>query len=97
VWGAALCPRPRAKVRYGRRSQTRFREPAGLFHCKDMAHNALLYLLEGAYLDVADALAGHAEFGSELLQWYWLVSEAPRFENPAFAMPSEMMSEIGKP
>src|SRR3954471_16362922 len=57
----------------------------GLFGFCDRALDRGLHLLEGADLDLADALARHAELGSKVFQRHRLIGEAARLEDAAFA------------
>src|SRR4051794_16162760 len=57
----------------------------GLFGLCDRALDRGLHLLEGADLDLADALARHAELGSKVFQRHRLIGEAARLEDAAFA------------
>src|SRR5262245_58573208 len=51
----------------------------------DRALDRGLHLLEGADLDLADALARDAELGCEILERHRLVGEPPCLEDAAFA------------
>src|SRR6478609_11019929 len=57
----------------------------GLFGPCDRALDRGLHLLEGADLDLADALARHAELGSKVFQRHRLIGEATGLEDAAFA------------
>src|SRR5262249_23997972 len=50
------------------------------FDCGDTIHN-LLYLFEGPDLDLANALARHTEFASQLSKRHRVFGQAPALEN----------------
>src|SRR5580704_3401413 len=58
----------------------------GIFHMRDRVLDRLLHLLEGAHLDLADALARHAELIGELFQGDRIVGETPRLEDATLAI-----------
>src|SRR5262249_8193070 len=56
------------------------------FHRGDAVLHRLLHLLEGAHLDLAHALARHAELGGKVFERHRLVRQAPRLQHAAFAV-----------
>ena len=56
-----------------------------LLHGGDLGLHRLLHLLEGAHLDLADALARHAELGGEVLQRHRVVGEPAGLEDATLA------------
>src|SRR5262249_40362863 len=71
-------------------SANSFRASVRRFQCRgfllrDRALDRRLHLLEGADLDLAHALARHAELGREIFQRHRLVGKATGLEDAAFA------------
>ena len=58
----------------------------GTFHVGDVGLHRLLDFLESAHLDLADALARHAELVGEFFERDRLVVKPPRLEDAAFAL-----------
>src|SRR5260370_27733798 len=56
------------------------------FHRRHLVLHRLLHLLEGAHLDLADALAGDAELLRQLLERDRIVGQPPRLEDAALAV-----------
>src|SRR5256885_1260326 len=56
------------------------------FHRRDLVLHRLLHLLEGAHLDLAHALAGHAELLGQLLERDRIVGQPTRLEDAALAV-----------
>src|SRR5258707_13928893 len=78
--------RPQKACRSALVCRDSFRLPAG----GDPAPHSLLHLVEGAHLDLANALTGDAELLGQLLEFDWMVGEAPRLEDAPVAFVQDL-------